>query len=122
MYSSAELARVEEKGQITPALHVLYYGDQVQEGQGNVAEKGKKQKVEQQWMVVVAVNHATQINPATEMNQQAGQIISQVLTQLAGWRASTDHGELHRINGPIPDRRAGFAYYPLVFKSAIVTG
>ena len=122
VYSSAELAKVDEKMQITPALHVLFHGDNVLEGQGKQAEKGKKQAVSQQWMVVVAVNNATQTNPATEMNKQAGQIISQVLTQLAGWRPDQDHGELHRINGPGPDRRAGFAYYPLVFKSTVVTG
>ena len=122
VYSSSELARVDEKSQVTPAVHVLYYGDNVLEGQGNQAEKGKKQKIEQNWMVVVAVNHAAQINPAAEMNQQAGVIISQVLVHLSGWRASPDHGELYRINGPGPDRRAGFAYYPLVFKSAVVTG
>ena len=51
-----------------------------------------------------------------------GAIISQVLTQLAGWKPGEDHGELHRINAPGPDRREGFAYYPLGFKSTIVTG
>lgn len=122
VYSSAEIARVEENMQITPALHVLFHGDNVLEGKGNQAEKGKKQKIEQNWMIVVAVNHAAQINPAAEMNQQAGEIISQVLTQLSGWRPSFDHGELYRVNGPGPDRRAGFAYFPLVFKSAVVTG
>lgn len=114
--SAADLAGVEEAKQVTPALHVLYDGDDL----GDRAADGADGIVRQRWLVIVAVRNARGQASGAGAREVAGPIILQVLAALGGWQPDEEHGELVRIAAPRPAfSPGGFAYFPLAFHTAI---
>ena len=103
VYRSCDLAEMKERGQVTPAAHVIYAGDAVP----NTAQGGMLAHVTQTWMVVVTVNLRDQ--------NKAGALIASVIDEMAGL-----HGELGnfvRVNAPSrPGFSNGFGYYPLAYQ------
>ncbi len=103
VYRSCDLAEMKERGQITPAAHVIYAGDIVPE----TSQGGLHGNVTQTWMVVITVS----LRDA----RQAGPLLASVVNTLAGL-----HGELGnfiRTNAPSrPGFSNGFGYYPLAYQ------
>ncbi|MDI3326777.1 hypothetical protein QKW35_20565 [Pontibacterium granulatum] len=102
VYSTADLAELKERSQITPAAHVIYWGDAVPD----TAQGGNLSHVTQTWVVVLAVN--------LRKKDEAGPLLARIIQQLSGARISL--GPVQRIN-PIakPTFSGGFGYYPLAF-------
>ncbi len=102
VYSSADLAEMEERSQITPAVHLIYRGDRVSEQ----AQGGMLGRVVQTWTVVLAIN--------LRQKEQAGALLARLVKTLSG--VHTALGPINRVNAPQPSFRPGFGYYPLAFE------
>jgi hypothetical protein len=117
-FSASDLEGVVEAQQVTPAVHVLYYGDRVVSGSGT-SSTGEMQCVDQLWYVVLAVRNARTPNTNEAVRADAGPLVSKVLKALQGWKPSALHGPLKRINGADPGFKAGFAYFPYLFQTRL---
>ena len=117
-FSASDLEGVAEAKQTTPAVHVLYYGDRVVEGNGR-SSTGEIQCVDQVWYVVLAVRNARTQLTNEAARADAGPLALKVLKALQGWQPSPEHGPLKRVNGAGPGFKAGFAYLPFCFATRI---
>jgi len=114
--STAELASVSDRSQITPAIHVIYAGDKVE------SEGGQMRShifIRQKWLVVLAVRDIRDIRNGATKNSMAGEILLQMHTFLAGYQLSKDHGFLRREPGPSPRYLKNFVRFPLMFSTKI---
>nr|WP_067289912.1 hypothetical protein [Marinobacterium profundum] len=102
VYVSQDLADMAENSQITPAAHVIYFGDRVQDN----AQGGVMGHADQTWLVILAVHQVRDGN-------KAGPLIAALLKTLCGHHGPL--GNLTRANAPKPYFSGGFGYYPLAF-------
>lgn len=102
VYGSQDIASVDEKSQIAPAIHVLYGGDQI----ADEAQGGHLSKVTQVWQLVLVVNDAKA--------HLSGELLMQIVRRMAGFHPVV--GNFNRVRGPAPRYRKGYAYYPLNFQ------
>lgn len=112
---AADLAGVSEAAQITPAVHVLYDGDEVVTRGGDSVAVA----VNQRWLVVVAVRNVRNQATGDAARAEAGELIWEVLRAVQGWQPAADLGPLARVNGPAPAYISGFAYFPLAFNCLV---
>lgn len=110
--SAADLAGVSQTQQVTPAVHVLYAGDQVPTGEGARGWTGTPQKINQHWMAVVAVRNARTQRSGEAARSDAGPLLSQLIAALAGYTLGPDFGPLMRVPAPQPAYDASWAYFP----------
>jgi hypothetical protein len=113
--SAADLSGVDERSQVTPAVHVVYDGDDL----GDRAGDGAAQIVRQRWLTVVATRNVRAIGSGKAAREDAGTVILQALAALAGWQPSEEHGQMVRIPGPRPAYRDGYLYVPITWHTAI---
>jgi hypothetical protein len=103
VYRSCDLAEMKERGQVTPAAHVIYAGDAVPE----TSQGGLQGNVTQTWMVVIAVS----LRDA----RKAGPLLASVVQKLAG--VHSELGNFVRTNATSrPGFSNGFGYYPLAYQ------
>lgn len=102
VYSSADLAQMEERSQICPAVHVIYWGDRV----ADQAQGGMLGRVTQTWIVVLVID--------LRNKDAAGGLLADLVKKLSG--VHTVLGPINRTNAPKPSFRGGFGYYPLAFE------
>lgn len=118
--SARDLEGIQESAQPVPALHVLYFDDEVPGGDGDKAIHGRHQRIQQLWTVMVVVRN---VRDATgqAVRQEAGELILAVLKALQGWTPSPDHGPLQRRKAPFRTTyRNGFAYFPFLFSTQVL--
>ena len=121
VYSVSDLAAIQEKAQVTPALHVLYSGDQLPGADGNQTGTGRGQMVFQRWMVVIAVRNVRDVQGGEGVRESAGALISSVIKAVQGWNPSCEFRNFKRVSAPTPVFNAGFGYFPLAFEIQLVT-
>lgn len=110
--SSEQLSVLEEKCQPTPAAHVIYLGDRVDD----TAQGGLYSRVKQHWMVTVTVRYVSTSNA----RQQAGELMAAVLSHVQGWKPPATLGCVKRVNAnTMPLYKNGYAYFPLVFETSL---
>lgn len=102
VYTSVDLAELKQRSQVTPAAHVIYWGDTVPLN----AQGGALGHVTQTWMIVLAVN--------LRGRDAAGPLLSQMIKALSGHHSTL--GNLVRKDAPKPTFNAGFGYYPLAYE------
>lgn len=107
--TAADLAGVEERQQVTPAVHVIYRGYRPTQDQG----QGRIQEIEQTWWTVVAVRSVRDIKSGAGSREEAGPIVDATLEALMGWRPLDGFLPLKLAPATAPAYRAGFAYHPL---------
>lgn len=110
--SAADLAGVTEGSQISPAIHVLYAGDQIPTGEGARGQFGVPQQVEQRWNVVVAVRNARTQRSGAAARNEAGPLLAAVCRALAGWQPDAAFTAFRRRNAPPPAYTGTFGYFP----------
>ena len=115
--STTDLQGVSEKGQVTPAVHVIYGGFSPAGKAGNP----DVMKIKQSWMIIVTVRNVSSTNEAAAVNQEAGPHIMNVIQSLQGHKLSVDHSDLELQSPPAPLIRAGFGYYPILFTTNVIT-
>lgn len=119
--TATDLADVQAQRLTQPAAHVIYLGDEVDQGAGNQSGSGIAQAVTQQWMVVLVVKFAGAISNGKGNRRIAGPLITQLLQALSGWQPNAPLTPLKRINAPKVGYENGFAYYPFAFKTTYLT-
>lgn len=119
--SAADLEGVAEAQQFTPAIHVLYFGDILPGGDGAEAGRGSCQVVGQRWATIVAVRNVRDTDKGAAARAEAGPILQKVLRYLSGWDPGPRWGNFRRIPAPGVLFRDGFAYFPILWKSEVVT-
>lgn len=118
VYSAADLDGVVEKEQFTPAVHVLFKGDRIVDGQGR-SSNGEKQLVDQLWYAVVAVRNVRANDIGKDARADAGAIVIQVLHALQGFKPTVEHDPMKRIQGVDPGYSKGFLYIPILFSTRV---
>lgn len=113
--SAADLVGVSAQAQITPAIHILYDGYSIAD---EIAD-GAITMIEQRWLVVVAVRNVRDNASGQATREDAGPLLSLVLSALLGWRPSTEHSALKLGVAPAPVYDAGFGYFPLTFSTRL---
>lgn len=106
--STNDLTEVEERSQITPGCHVIYFGDAVPD----IVQGGTYSHVTQTWLLIIVVRQGRGQNP----NQEAGELIKQLLVALHSNSLVENKHLITRVNSPAKPRYTkGHAYYPLAF-------
>lgn len=108
------------KNQLSPSVNIVFFDDVPDAGGGGRGRSDRSQASDQQWLVVVSkLNVAgTGISAA----QDAGGLVGGVLTALLGYELSARHGKLHWQKCPYRKTdRDGYAHFPLLFSTRIVT-
>lgn len=110
VYFAEELENVTDKGQISPAVHVMYGGYQPAQ-----SERIRQDiTLDQIWVTVLAIKHATN-------KYQGGEILDDLVRYLHGWKPSDSLLALELATSPIsPSYRPGVAYFPLAFSTRVV--
>ena len=121
VFSAADLEGVAEAQQVTPAAHVLFYGDRVVESGNGRSSTGDCQLVDQIWYVVLAVRNARAQATGEATRRDAGPLATKILKALQGWQPSPDHSPLKRIHGAGPGHKPGFLYLPFCVQTRITT-
>lgn len=106
VYQANELSEVDERSQITPAAHVLYMGDGVDE----TAQGGNSYQVKQTWLVVLACRLSIHERPA-------GELLVSLLNAVVGKSIKVDGqmlGPFVRVNSAVKPRfTKSHGYYPV---------
>lgn len=119
---AAELSGIQEIAQKTPAAHIIYDGDVLPGGSGSSANSSSAQLVAQRWLVVVAVKNARGANTGAGARSDAGPLISKTIQALNGFQPTTSHRPMRRVQAPRPGYNKGYAYFPLMFETQLLTG
>ena len=106
-----DMTAVDERAQVTPALHVIFAGEHVAPPPRGAIE----QMATQQWVVVVAVRSAEQILTGAAARAAAGPLVAAVNAALIGWTPGPEYDPMIRTGGLRTSYRAGFLYYPQAF-------
>lgn len=108
------------RGKLSPALHVLYAGDQIPGSPDSGTDDGYAQVVTQQWMVIVAVRDVQDMQGGTGVRATAGPLIADVLGRLSGWEPGPGFTPMRRVQAPGPRYVDGFGFFPLMFVTQLL--
>jgi hypothetical protein len=96
-----------------PVCFVLWDGERFKD----VGRSGGSTIATQRWAVMLAVANATQDAQDAPLNNQAGPLLAQIHTALAGCEVEQIPGRaLRRVNGRTPIYSANAGVYPLTFE------
>ena len=118
VFSTADLAGVAEKGQISPALHVVPWGYTPTDDRNGDVLWGET------YLVVAVVKHAARKDRSQAQQDTAAPLLAEVLAVLSGWRLPAGAGVSGLVSvvpGPGPDFSDTHAYFPLAFQVQPVT-
>lgn len=108
-----DLASVVERSQVTPAVFVVYDGEDVADQVG-----GKKVLESQRFIVVLAVRNAADTLGGSGAAEDARAIRAAIYAALSGWVPSPEHRPLTRARSSVrPHYTPGFAYLPTAFET-----
>lgn len=113
---AADLEGVTEATQVTPAVHLVYQGYRVVEGNSS----GRTVRLEQTWLATVATRNMKNLRTGEAARADAGQIASQVAQALMGFKPAQASKPLRLVDGPSAGFSKGFAYLPLAFVVELV--
>ncbi len=114
---------VDDMLQITncsPSLNVIYVGDRV----GESAGRGRAVPITQQWLIVLAVNDASsQLEETSNIRKTADPFIREILAKMQGFDPEiTGFRPFERVDSGVNVGSAsGFAYFPYLFESQVIT-
>jgi len=114
--TAVDLAAVTEATQVTPAIHVIYNGHRVTESDST----GRKVRVEQTWLAVVATRNMRQLANGEAARGDAGRIAARACLELMGFKPAMLSKPLRLVSGPNGGFSAGFQYLPLAFVAELV--
>lgn len=116
-----DLATVAGQQQLSPAVYLIYLGDDLSDGPPAQGGRGQVQTVTQLWAAVLALYCADSNGEGVTARREAGPLLGQLLKALTGWIPRADVAPLTRRQGPAEAAYAdGYFYYPLVFQASFV--
>ncbi|MBB3231706.1 phage tail terminator protein [Halomonas stenophila] len=118
--TAPDLAGVAQGRQVTPAVIVLYAGDQVPGG--DAVDQGDYHRITQRWMTVVSVRSAKGQHSGEGVREAAGPLITKVIQALGGWKPAKGFGRMVRESAPRPAfTPGGYGYFPLQWGIDLLT-
>lgn len=109
-----DLASVVERSQATPAVFVVYDGEDVVDQVSN----GRKVMESQRFIVVLAVRNAKDALGGTGAAEDAQALRAAIYQALCGWVPGTEHRPLTRARTNYrPHYTPTFAYLPTAFET-----
>lgn len=116
-----DLASVADRQQLSPAVYLIYLGDDLATGHAAQGGQGRVQTVTQLWAAVLALYCADPSGEGSGARREAGPLLGRLLKALTGWAPRVDVAPLTRRQGPAEVAYAdGYFYYPLVFQASFV--
>lgn len=113
--TAADLERVKANAQLAPAVHVLYWGDQL----ADTAQGGRLSHVTLTWLLVLVLR-------TDRDSALAGELLPRLIFAVQGQPVSAPApgspapDTFKRINAPArPFHADGFSYYPLAFSHTL---
>jgi len=116
VFAAADLAAVQETGQVTPALHVVLAGYRKLDD-----DAGSGTLWRETWLVVACVKNVRQHVGASAIRNAAAALLAETMAALDGWRCPGAAGLVRAIDPPAPLVTDGFGYFPLAFAVNTVT-
>lgn len=110
--SAAALADVMGGKQPAPAVMVLYGGYQPLEAEGRASVL-----FEQTWQTVVVTRSHGTLASGFDARTAGGEIASQVIAALAGWKPEAASSFLKLDRAASPDYDSGWLYLPLAWRA-----
>ncbi|CDM42388.1 phage tail terminator protein [Ectopseudomonas oleovorans] len=116
-----DLASLDEDGQVSPSVYVVYLGDDTGSGAPHQGGARKIQTVTQNWAAVLHVYYADATGRGEGARREAGPLLGKLLTELTGWMPDGCTTPLARAPRQAPVAYSnGHFYYPLVFEASFV--
>lgn len=116
IFTTADLAGVKEKSQVTPALHLVLHSYRP-----IADDSGSDSLWREIWLVVVVVKNARQNVGTAALREAASPLLKEVVAALDGWRCPGTTGLVRAIDPPNPLFTDSFGYLPLAFAVTTVT-
>jgi len=110
-----DLDAVSAGGQPTPAVYVIYSGGSVAESRSD----GRAARISQDWLILVAVRHVSQVDAGAAARAEAGDLADLVLAALMGWQPAGTSQPLRLSGLPNPGFISGYQWVPLIFNTEI---
>ena len=108
--NAADLASVQESVQHTPAIHLIYGGYRVAEGQLN------RWRLVHTWLVVAADRNVAVIRSGQAARRSAGSLLALVTARLASAAVEGASTPLQLVTPPSARYQNGFQYIPSAFE------
>ena len=120
VFSSADLAGVQEAAQIAPALHVVLWDYTPAEALPGRAGTSWRET----WLVIAIVKNAARKDRSGAQIEAASPILDEALAAVEGWFPESGGalGSLQAVSGPRPAFTPTHAYFPLAFAVNVETG
>ena len=110
--TAADLAKVKEENQPTPAVHVVWNGFRVLQAR----EDGAAARLDHTWLVVAAVRNVRTLQSGQDARVAAGELAARAGAALMGYRPPNVAGPMRLAPAPGSGiSPAGFMYLPLAF-------
>ena len=109
--TAADLAKVKETAQHTPAVHLIWGGFRPLESRSD----GKQTRLDHTWLVVAAVRNVAGTKTGAAARTEAGALAARAGAALMGFRPPGVAGPLRMGAAPGASFSAGFMYLPLAF-------
>lgn len=116
VFTTEDLAGVKEKGQVTPALHVVLHSYRPLSD-----DDGSSSRWQEIWLVVAVVKNVRQNAGTGAIRNAAAPLLAEAVAALDGWRCPGSLGLVRAIDPPTPLITDGFGYFPLAFSVQTVT-
>lgn len=116
VFTTASLAGVKEKSQVTPALHLVLHSYQPLSNDGSGNSRWRLI-----WLVIAVVRNARQNAGAAPIQGEAGDLLAESIGALDGWRCPDTSKNMEAIDPPPTLIADGFGYFPLAFAVEVVT-
>lgn len=117
----ADLASVDQASIGTPAVFVVYLGDEIAQGAAHQGGSRAIQTVTQNWAVVLCVSYGDSTGDGYGARRIAGPLLGELLKACTGWTPDAGVKPLSRaaLQAPV-SYDDGVFYYPLVFQANFV--
>lgn len=113
VYGAGEFAQLAKAGKPAPCAYVLYGGYSVLGSN----DDGTMARVEDAWLVVLAVKHAGRDAGAAPTRSLADTLAQAVLGKLLGWQPDAgSYKALRLASAPRPEPTPAHLLFPLAFK------
>ena len=116
IFTTEDLAGVKEKGQVTPALHIVLHSYRPLSD-----DDGSGTRWREIWLVVAVVKNMRQKVGTEAVRNAAAALLAETVAALDGWRCPGTVGLLRATDPPAPLITDGFGYFPLAFEVQTVT-
>lgn len=116
VFTSADLAGVRERAQVTPALHLVMHSYKPLSD-----DTGSSSRWQETWLVVAVVKNVRQNAGAGAVRDDAVALLAETMAALDGWKCPGAVGLVRAIAPPQPLITDGFGYFPLAFSVITLT-